>query len=330
MSATPSREGFGAGVGMTLLAIFIWGTQLPIAKAVYGSVDGTTLSLLRYLVAIVGFAGVLLWREGVTAFSFDGHGRVATIAGAGMAASAILVFGGLTFTRPESAAIILALQPAVTALMQWGLYRRRPAGYTLLCMLVAFVGVLLVVTRGGETLGLGIWGSAGIRAATASVPPGADREWLGNLMVVVGMVGWVTYTVITSSLSHWSSARVSTLTTIPTLGFLFAAWLIGLPLGLTGFPQNVDTGIAVRLVYVSLFGALIAMLLWNSGARRIGALNAVLLANLTPVVTFATRAVEGVVLSAAELAGAALVVGALGVNSVLQRRERLRTGLAAT
>ena len=46
MSATPSREGFGAGVGMTLLAIFIWGTQLPIAKAVYGSVDGTTLSLL--------------------------------------------------------------------------------------------------------------------------------------------------------------------------------------------------------------------------------------------------------------------------------------------
>jgi drug/metabolite transporter (DMT)-like permease len=298
---------------MTLLAIFIWGTQLPIAKAVYGSVDGTTLSLLRYLVAIVGFAGVLLWREGVTAFSFDGHGRVVTIAGAGMAASAILVFGGLTFTRPESAAIILALQPAVTALMQWGLYRRRPAGYTLLCMLVAFVGVLLVVTRGGETLGLGIWGSAGIRAATASVPPGADREWLGNLMVVVGMVGWVTYTVITSSLSHWSSARVSTLTTIPTLGFLFAAWLI-----------------AVRLVYVSLFGALIAMLLWNSGARRIGALNAVLLANLTPVVTFATRAVEGVVLSAAELAGAALVVGALGVNSVLQRRERLRTGLAST
>jgi drug/metabolite transporter (DMT)-like permease len=267
VSATPSREGFGAGVGMTLLAIFIWGTQLPIAKAVYGSVDGTTLSLLRYLVAIVGFAGVLLWREGVTAFSFDGHGRVATIAGAGMAASAILVFGGLTFTRPESAAIILALQPAVTALMQWGLYRRRPAGYTLLCMLVAFVGVLLVVTRSGETLGLGIWGSAGIRAATASVPPGADREWLGNLMVVVGMVGWVTYTVITSSLSHWSSARVSTLTTIPTLGFLFAAWLIGLPLGLTGFPQNVDTGIAVRLVYVSLFGALIAMLLWIISRR---------------------------------------------------------------
>ena len=87
---------------------------------------------------------------------------------------------------------------------------------------------------------------------------------------------------------------------------------------------------AYRTLYVSLFGALIAMLLWNSGARRIGALNAVLLANLTPVVTFATRAVEGVVLSAAELAGAALVVGALGVNSVLQRRERLRTGLAST
>jgi hypothetical protein len=47
VSAAPSREGFGAGVSMTLLAIFIWGTQLPIAKAVYGSVDGTTLSLLR-------------------------------------------------------------------------------------------------------------------------------------------------------------------------------------------------------------------------------------------------------------------------------------------
>jgi len=43
-----------------------------------------------------------------------------------MTASPMLVFGGLAFTRAEHVAIIVALQPSMTALADWLVHRRRP------------------------------------------------------------------------------------------------------------------------------------------------------------------------------------------------------------
>ena len=75
-----------------------------------------------------------------------------------------------------------------------------------------------------------------------------------------------------------------------------------------------------ELVYLSFIGVLVAMLAWNAGLARIGALNAMLLLCLFPVITFAVRYAQGQRFTALELAGAALVVGALAVNNLYQRR----------
>ena len=79
-----------------------------------------------------------------------------------------------------------------------------------------------------------------------------------------------------------------------------------------------------RLGYVSLVGVVLAMFLWNAGALRIGAVNAMLLLNLMPVVTFAFRALEGARFAVSEIVGAAIVVGALVANNLSVRYSASR------
>jgi drug/metabolite transporter (DMT)-like permease len=228
--------------------------------------------------------------------------------GVGIAGSVMLVFAGLTLTRPESAAIIGALQPAIAVLAQWLLERRRPERFTLACIAVAFFGVLLVVTRGGAAFATDM-------AITAD-------EFLGNALVFLGSIAWVTYSVSTRSISHWSSARISALTCLFGVAAATPVWWVAHAAGATYFPSSLDSGLIGKIAFLAIFGALVAIFLWNISLRRIGALNSVLLSNLTPVVAFGLLAVMGAQFTSAELVGAALVVLALGANNLHQRRLR--------
>ena len=76
------------------------------------------------------------------------------------------------------------------------------------------------------------------------------------------------------------------------------------------------------LVAYLLVGVVLGMFLWNDGLQRIGSVNAMLLLNLMPIVTFAIRALEGARFEAAELVGAAIVVGSLMANNLMLRRGR--------
>ena len=302
---------FTAGLAFTFGAVFFWGTQVPVAKTLLDSMDSFAFGALRYVIALLGFAPILWWREGRAAFSTEGHGlRIAIAGGVGLAGSTALVFLGLSYTRAESAAIILALQPGMTALAQWAVDKRRPAASTLVCLAIAFVGVLMVISRGG--------------AVFAAHAPLEWRELWGNLLVLLGAMGWVTYVISAAPLSHWSAARVSTLGTAWAAAMLVLIWILAGMMGWAGLPTDLDPPDSLRLFYVSVFGGMVAMFWWNAGVRRIGPLNAALFGYLMPVFAFSVRAIEGAVFTAAELIGAAIVIASLAANNLIERRRRNR------
>jgi hypothetical protein len=83
VSASPN---FTAGLAFTFGAVFFWGTQVPVAKGLLESMDSFAFGALRYLIALIGFAPILWWREGRAAFSTEGHGlRIAVAGGIGLA-----------------------------------------------------------------------------------------------------------------------------------------------------------------------------------------------------------------------------------------------------
>lgn len=303
----PAPASVGGGLTAALTTVLIWGAEFPVAKGAYVAVDGFSMVLVRYGFALLAFALLLWWREGRAAFALDGQGsRVALAGGLGIAGSSLLTFVGLSITRPEVAAIIASLQPAMVVLLHWIVSGRSPRRSTVTCIAAAFVGAVIVVTRGG--------------AAFSTLDSPGDAELLGNVLVLLGAIAFVAYTLMIPGLSRWSALRVSTLTSAPAIVVMGAAWLVAGAVGATRLDMAALPAVAWRLAYISALGVVVAMFLWNAGVNRIGVVNATLLLNLMPVVAFALRFFEGVEFRVSELVGAVIVVGALLANNLMLRR----------
>lgn len=299
---------FTQGVALALVAVLVWGAQFPVAKSAFAAVDPYHVSALRYGLATLALVPIVAWREGVSALRYYGRLQPASLLGViGMTASPLLVFAGLSLTRAEHAAIIISLQPSMTAVANWLVRGRRPANFTLGCMVVALAGVVLVVTKGDPA------------------PSVSPRELAGDGLVLLGAMCWVVYTLGAERFRGWSALKFTILTLIPGSVGLAIATALAVPLGLAHVPTWREvTSVGAELAFLALAGVLLAMICWNAGTRRIGALNSMLLLNLVPIVTFAIRFLQGQRFLPIELGGAVLVVGALAANNLRLRRVHAR------
>ncbi|MGZ6641773.1 MAG: DMT family transporter [Solirubrobacteraceae bacterium] len=289
---------------LSLTAAVSWGAMFPIAAHVMRRVDPVNLTAVRYGVATLGFIAILWLVEGRGAVRYDGRfASLFALGTIGFAGFNLLGYLGLQHTEPQNAAIIVSTMPLVTALVRWVRHGERPARITVAAILVALVGAGLVVTRGHLSTGWGI----------------------GDLYVFTGMLGWVVYTSGAANHPELSPLRYTALSAAGgTLSILTIAAAFDLS-GLESVPSAADLGAEwPGIGFVIVFGALIAVVAWNAGVKRLGAANAALFMNLVPVTAFAIRIAGGYQPAAAELAGAALVIGALAGSNLALRRVPAR------
>jgi drug/metabolite transporter (DMT)-like permease len=286
----------------SLTAVVIWGAMFTIATTALDDMDAIHLTAVRYVIASAVFLALLRVVEGRGALRLDGHlGRVALLGTAGFAGFNLLSFSALEHTTPENAALVVATTPVVTLLYRWVTAGERPSGVQLGCVVAAFAGVTLVITRGdpGAVLGGGVG--------------------LGELMVLGATVCWVRYIVGAGELP-FSPLRFSALTAAAGTASIVAITVAADLLGLLTPPSPADVARAwPALAYLVVFGALVAVLAWNHGVRRLGPANASLFMNLVPVVAFAIEAARGTNPLPVELLGAALTLAALVVANLAAR-----------
>lgn len=298
------KSKFAQGAFLVFVTVLLWGIQFPVAKDAFAVVDPFHVTAIRYVLGTVLLVALLVWIEGPAELSYYGRFWPAALIGVvGMCASPMLIFWGIALSSPEHAAIIVALQPSMTALADWALRGRRPGRFTLGCLALAFAGVVMVVTRGDPVHVFG------------------KGELAGDVVVLLGAMCWVAYTMGTETFRGWSALRFTTLTIIPgsvanvglTAALVAAGWAT--------FPGPAAlAAVWWQLAYLTLGGIVISMLCWNAGNQRIGPLNSVLFLNLVPVVTFAIRAAQGARFEPVELLGAALVISSLMANNFYLRR----------
>ena len=299
---------FAQGVLLVFVTVLLWGVQFPVAKGAFAFVDAFHVTAIRYVLGALALVALLAWLEGPAALSYYGRFWTTALHGlAGMCASPMLVFFGLALSSPEHAAIIVALQPSMTALADWALRGRRPGRFTLGCLAVAFAGVVTVVTRGDPVHAFGRGGIA------------------GDILVFLGAACWVSYTMAAEIFKGWSALRFTTLTIIPgSLGCVAVTALLAAT-GASVVPGAAElAAVGWHLAYLTLGGIVISMLCWNAGNQRIGPLNTILLMNLVPVVTFTVRFAQGARPAPIELLGAALVISSLVANNLYLRRMSAR------
>ncbi len=307
-----TRTGMVLAVGLLLAATMSWGGMFPVAKPALALMDPYYMTLIRYGAAALVFLLILRGVEGAGALRLEGRGGTLLFLGAlGFAGFNLLAFTGLAHTRPEHGAVIMALMPMITVLLTWLLKGVRPEGFTLGAVVAAFAGVLLVISGGHPAKAFG----------------GGAAEW--DLLFLAGAFCWVGYTMGAQHFPHWSPLRYTALTC--TLGALVIG-AITLTLTLAGSLHAPTPATVLSLhwtfAYLIVLGALVAVLSWNAGIRRLGAVNGVLFINFVPITAFTIGVLSGRSFSAAELTGAALVIAALIANNLYLRRAGRRFRLA--
>ena len=293
------------GVLIMLVTVLIWGGMFPVAKGALLSMDAFWLSCIRYGIAAPLFVAILCWREGARALHYRGRFLKAAFFGVvGFSGFSVLVFVGLSLSRPEHAAIIMALQTPIAAFVHWALKGTRPANFTLGCIAVAIVGVFMVITKGDPLHAF------------------AGGTFLGDALIFLGAMSWIAYTIGAVSFPGWSALRFTTLTCLPGTAGIFVISGIATLGGYAAVPAT-STVVALgwEIAYLAVLTVVLAVLFWNMAIGYLGALNTMLLGNLVPVVTFAIRILQGHRFETIELAGAALVVVALIANNLYLRQR---------
>ena len=112
------------------------------------------------------------------------------------------------------------------------------------------------------------------------------------------------------------------LTAIPGAVGLLACNAAALAAGWAAWPTlEAVMSVKWQLLYFIVFTVVLGVLGFNNGVKYLGALNAMLMLNLIPVIVFAIEAWLGRSYAAVELAGAAVVIGALVANNLFLRRQ---------
>jgi len=292
------------GVGLLLVATTAWGGLFPVAMVTLPVLDPFHMTAIRYVITAFVFIGLLAFSEGLPALRLEGRGlRAALLGSAGFAGLGMLIFVGLQHSRPEHGAIIMATQPLIAAVVAWFLRGVRPARATLAFLGVALAGVLLVVTKGHFT-GLFV-GNTG----------------LGDLMMFLGAVSWVIYTLGAADFPAWSPLRYTALTCVLSLPAILGLTAIATATGYVSTPSAADVeSVGWQLAYIIGIASVLGVLSWNAGNKLVGVTNGVLFINFVPVTVFAIRIAQGHHFQPIEFLGAALVISALIANNVVIRR----------
>jgi drug/metabolite transporter (DMT)-like permease len=285
------------------MAAIAWGGLFPVAMVTLSVLDPFHMTAIRYVSAAIIFVVMLAVVEGRKALKIEGRGlRAALFGTTGFAGLGLLVFVGLQHSRPEHGAIIMATQPLIAAVVAWLLRGARPARATLAFLGVALVGVLLVVTKGRFT---GLF---------------AGGTGLGDLMMFLGSISWVIYTLGAADFPSWSPLRYTALTCVLSLPAILAMTTVATATGYISAPSTGDVeSVGWQLAYIILIASVLTVLSWNAGIKLLGVTNGMLFINFIPVTVFAIRIAQGHHFQAIEFVGAALVIGALIANSAIAR-----------
>jgi drug/metabolite transporter (DMT)-like permease len=287
------------GAFLCFIAAVSWGAMFPVAYTVFKHIDPFYFTVIRYGSVTIILIAVLLWKEGKKAFRFEGKGLPLWYYGtmAFTVYNLFMFWGQDLLDKPGVmvASIMESLMPMISILIGWAIYKQRPHLVTLGCVMVAFIGAVLVITKGNIQAFLG-----------------ATGQFVPTMLIFIAVVGWVVYTNGGSKFSGWSALRYSTLSCL--LGTITAT-VITVGASLIGYVSvpSIESiqAVSPHLFFMIVFPGLIALLGWNVGVSILSPLNALLFINFVPITTLIVSVFQGNDITTFDLVGTAFIIGSL-------------------
>lgn len=294
------------GTLLLIIASASWGAMFPVSAEIFKVISPFYFTLLRYLPVVAILAVILYFKEGPQAFKTEGHAFMIWFFGTmGFTVYNLLIFIGQDQLGDPGiliASIMEAAVPIISVIVMWGYYRSRPSNFTLMTVLIAFVGVILVVTNGDFSTLLG------------------GGRLLPLFLLFLAALGWALYTIGGSRLPKWSVLRYSTLSIIYGMMTTVIVVLIGTFMGKIPVPTVPQIfSVKYELLFMIFLPGLFALLGWNKGVQILTPINAALFINFAPITTIIIRMIQGHTIQFYEILGVIIVCTMIVANNMYNR-----------
>jgi len=233
------------------LANLIWAANWVIGRALRDAYDPITLNFWRWTIAVVAVApfalrGLAAKREVIVKHA----GILALLALLGAAVFQSLVYLGLRTTTAVNAVLINSAAPLFILLCAWLLEGERATLRQLAGVLVSFVGILVIFSRGD-------W------AALAQLEFHAGDAW-----ILLAVAVWGVYSVLLKRRPReLGELHLLFVISAGAVLFLLPAFVLQ---SLHTAPRMPTAAEAMAFLYFGLFTSVIAFSLWNWGVGVVG------------------------------------------------------------
>ena len=271
---------------LLLLAVVIWGWTFVATKVCLEYMEPLELLGLRFLIALPVLVTVILLK-GVR-LTPGRHLRSLLLGSVILTAHFLIQITGLKYTSATNTGWIIAVTPLVMAVLARAILAERIGRRTVVGILVATTGILLLVS-GGRLGGL---------------------EWLGSVgdwLVLGSTITWALYTITIRDASRYRDPLAVTFSVLLPAAIVILAIML-FRSDWSKFTM-LPTEALVALLFLGVVGMAMAHWFWQEGVARVGAAEAGMFLYLEPVATTALAVPYlGESLGVATLTGGALVL----------------------
>ena len=241
-----------AAFALLVLANLLWSGNWVIGRAVRESFDPVALNFWRWLVAALVMAPLGL-REALASRAAIGRhaGLFALLALSGVVGFQTLVYLGLRTTTAINAVLINAAGPLFMIACSWLLEREKASLRQIAGMLISFLGVLIIVSRGDSQTLLHL------------------EFHRGDAWILVAMPMWGLYSVLLRR-APAELRGTGFAFTIAAIGvaMLLPLYLLDAARGPWRAPSAAE---ALAVLYIAVAASVAAFLAWNRGVAVVGA-----------------------------------------------------------
>ena len=245
-------------------ATFFWGLNFHLAKIMLQYVNFVEAGFWRYLFGISFLLGVQVISGNTIKGSIDRRSMLglSLIGFIGLFGFNLLFFLGLAYTSALNAALIVSLNPVLTAILAAWLLNKPINGRQKIGMLIALFGVFYLLTKGQLTQLLEIeWSIGDLLILGANLVFALHHIWV---KMYAAPFSNATFTLLTNALCF--------------LGFVLLLPIVGIHAPLQG-----ATAFWLSVFGIGVLGTALAYLFWNRGIAELGAAQAGLFMNIVPL-----------------------------------------------
>lgn len=271
------------GVLLALTSAAGFGVMPVLTKVVYGDGAGPLGVLsVRFSVAAVLLL-VLAKLRGETLPRGRQLRNLALLGGVGYVVESLCYFAALTRISAGLTALLLYVYPALVVGLSAVVLRHRPGRLAIGCVVIATVGTAL------------------------TIGPVAGGQALGVLLGLGAAASYAVYIVLSSTAAEGVGPLATSAVVMGACGLVYDALALG-----TRAPLPSSAGAWAALAGVTVLGTVVAVAAFFAALALLGPSDTAVLSTVEPVVSVGVAAIAlGETLSAVQLTGGALVVGAV-------------------